>query len=75
EFLGRAIADLLHLFNPTMVILGGGVIKSGELILNPVRRALLDAVISPQYLEGFKLTTARLGDRVGLMGALALARA
>jgi glucokinase len=74
EFLGRAIADLLHLFNPTIVILGGGVIKSGELILNPVRRALMDAVISPQYLEGFELTTARLGDRVGLVGALALAR-
>jgi hypothetical protein len=34
----------------------------------------MDAVISPQYLEGFELTTARLGDRVGLMGALALAR-
>ncbi len=74
EFLGRAIADLLHLFNPTIVILGGGVIKSGELILNPVRRALMDEVISPQYLEGFELTTARLGDRVGLVGALALAR-
>ena len=75
EFLGRAIADLLHIFNPTIVILGGGVIKSGDLIMNPVRHSLEETVISAQYLENFQLTTTRLGDRVGLMGALALARA
>lgn len=75
EFLGRAIADLLHIFNPTIVILGGGVIKSGDLIMNPVRRSLEETVVSSQYLEDFQLTTARLGDRVGLVGALALARA
>jgi len=74
EFLGRAIADLLHIFNPTIVILGGGVIKSGELIMEPVRHSLQQTVVSPQYLENFKLTTAMLGDRVGLVGALALAR-
>jgi len=74
EFLGRAIADLLHIFNPTIVILGGGVIKSGELIMNPVRRSLEQTVVSSQYLEDFQLTTAKLGDRVGLIGALALAR-
>lgn len=74
EFLGRAIADLLHIFNPTIVILGGGVIKSGELIMTPVRRSLEQSVVSPQYLEDFQLTTAALGDRVGLVGALALAR-
>lgn len=75
EFLGRAIADLLHVFNPTVVILGGGVIKSGGLIMDPVRRSLAQTVVSPQYLEDFTLTTAKLGDRVGLVGALALARA
>ncbi|HNR02314.1 MAG TPA: ROK family protein [Anaerolineaceae bacterium] len=74
EFLGRAIADLLHIFNPTIVILGGGVIKSGELIMSPVRCSLEQTVVSSQYLEDFQLTTAKLGDRVGLIGALALAR-
>ena len=73
-FLGRAIADLAHLFNPTIVILGGSVTKAGELLMQPVRRALEETVISPMYLENFTLTTAALGDRVGLIGALALAR-
>ena len=73
-FLGRAIADLAHLFNPTIVILGGSVTKAGELLMKPVRTALQETVISPMYLENFTLTTAKLGDRVGLVGALALAR-
>ena len=74
EFLGRAIADMLHIFNPTIVILGGGVIKSGDLIMDPVRRALSASVVSEEYLRDFVLTTAKLGDKVGLVGALALAR-
>ncbi len=73
-FLGRAIADLAHLFNPTIVILGGSVTKAGELLMQPVRKALEETVISPMYLQDFTLTIAALGDRVGLIGALALAR-
>ena len=73
-FLGRAIADLAHLFNPTIVILGGSVTKAGDLLMDPLKKALKETVISPMYLEDFTLTTAALGDRVGLVGALALAR-
>jgi len=56
------------------VILGGSVTKAGELLMQPVRKALEETVISPMYLENFTLTTAALGDQVGLIGALALAR-
>ncbi|HWU40403.1 MAG TPA: ROK family protein, partial [Candidatus Acidoferrum sp.] len=73
-YLGRGIADMLHLYDPTIVILGGGVTRSGELLLAPVRAALEASVMSPQYLERLVLTTARLGDQAGLIGALALAR-
>jgi glucokinase len=73
-FLGRAIADFAHLFNPTIVILGGSVTKAGDLLMKPVKKALHETVISPMYLQDFTLTTALLGDRVVLVGALALAR-
>ena len=74
-FLGRAIADFLHLYDPTIIVLGGGVVKSGDLLLKPLRKALEASVMSPQYLEGLELTTAQLGEQVGLIGALVLARA
>jgi glucokinase len=73
-FIGYALADFLHIFNPTIVIFGGGVSKSGELLFSPMRKALEERVISPRYLQDLSLTTAALGDDAGLMGALALAR-
>lgn len=73
-FIGCALADFLHIFNPTIVIFGGGVSKTGALLLDPIRKTLAERVISPRYLQDLSLTTAALGDDAGLMGALALAR-
>jgi hypothetical protein len=56
------------------VFLGGGVVKSGALLIDPVMRSLEKNVLSPEYLKDFVLTTAKLGDQVGLVGALVLAR-
>lgn len=73
-FLGQAVVNYLHIFNPTMVIFGGGVSRSGPLLMEPVKAALRDHILSPYYLQDLTLTTAALGDEAGLMGALALAR-
>ena len=73
-FIGQALASFLHIFNPTAVIIGGGVSRSGPLLMEPMKAAMREHVLSAHYLENMTLTTAALGDEVGLMGALALAR-
>ncbi len=73
-YLGIAIADYLHIFNPSVVIIGGGVSRSGEAFFGPLRTAMSEHVLSRKYLENLTLTTSALGDDVGLMGALALAQ-
>jgi len=73
SYLGLTIANFLHIFNPTIVVIGGGVSQSGNLLLDPMRSAMQVATLSPQYLENLTITTAALGDEVGLIGALALA--
>jgi glucokinase len=73
-YLGIAIADYLHIFNPSVVIIGGGVSQSGEAFFGPLRSTMNEHVLSKKYLENLTLTTAALGDDVGLMGALALAQ-
>ena len=73
NYLGIAIADYLHIFNPSIVIIGGGVSQSGEAILAPIRETMNEHVMSKKYLDNLILTTSALGDDVGLMGALALA--
>jgi glucokinase len=73
-YLGIAIADLLHVFNPSIVIIGGGVSQCGDAIFSPIRAAMIDHVISPKYLDGLTVTTCSLGDEVGLIGGLVLAQ-
>jgi glucokinase len=74
RFLGQAIADLCLLFEPTMIVLGGGVTKAGDLLMNPMRQALQEGVFTPEYLQHLEISLAKLGDQVGLVGALTLAR-
>jgi len=74
SFLGQGIASMLHLFNPSIIVLGGGVIKAGDLLLKPLRQSLESEVISPAYLQNLKIEIAKLGDQVVLIGALVLAR-
>ncbi|HNT53638.1 MAG TPA: ROK family protein [Anaerolineaceae bacterium] len=74
-FLGQGLASFLHLLNPSIVILGGGVSRSGTLIMEPLHASLRQHLISPEYLNDLVITTATLGDDAGLMGALALAEA
>jgi glucokinase len=73
-YMGIALADHLHIFNPTAVVIGGGVSQSGDFLLAPLKRAMEAHVMAPQYLENLKISRAMFGDEAGLIGALTLAR-
>jgi glucokinase len=70
-FIGQAVAEFLHIFNPSIVIFGGGVSKSGRLILDPIEDSMKRNIMDKSYLDGLQLTTVKLGDDAGLLGALA----
>lgn len=74
EYLGIGVANYLHIFDPSIVILGGGVSKGGALLLEPFEASLRRHVFHPRYLEGLVIAQAELGDDAGLLGAMALAR-
>jgi glucokinase len=73
KYLGIAVASFLHVFDPSIVVFGGGVSQSGKLLFEPFEESLHRHVIHPRYLENLVITTATLGDDAGLLGALALA--
>lgn len=73
-FIGQALANYLHIFNSTALIIGGGVSRTGSLLMGPLKASLEKHVLSPDYLKGLLLTTASLRDEAGLVGALALAQ-
>ncbi|MBI3240996.1 MAG: ROK family protein [Chloroflexi bacterium] len=73
-YVGRAIADYLHVFNPSIVILGGGVASNvGNLLVEPAWKAVCERAMSDIYYKECNIVLAMLADDVGLLGALALA--
>jgi len=74
EYLGIAVANLLHIFNPSIVIFGGGVSQAGALLFEPFEVSLRQRLFNPHYLDGLTIRQAALGEESGLLGALALAQ-
>jgi glucokinase len=72
--LGKALAGFLHIFNPSIIIFGGGVSQSMELFMPALQDSLARHVLSPKYLEGLKLVHAGLGDNTGVTGMMTFLR-
>jgi glucokinase len=72
EVLGAMIANVLNVFNPRLVILGGGVARAGDLLFEPVRRLAAAQVLGPQAHDA-AIVPAELGERTGILGAVAVA--
>ena len=73
-YLGIAVANYLAIFDPSILIFGGGVSQVGELLFKPFEKSLRKHTFHPHYLDDLVITRAALGDDAGLLGALALAR-
>jgi glucokinase len=72
DVLSIAITDLVNVFEPDTVVLGGGVTRSGEALLGPVREAVLREAMRPAAAK-VNLALTVLGDAVCVVGAGALA--
>lgn len=72
HYLGNALVSLSNVFQPEVIVLGGGAMAMGELILEPARKELRDRALRP--MDGTKVVAAELGPAAGMIGAAALAR-
>ncbi len=67
--LGSAVASLQNLFDPDVVLIGGGFgVSAGELLLGPVRAVIRREALAPAG-ERVRLAVAELGSAAGLIGA------
>ena len=69
--LGIRIAYLVNLFNPEVVVLGGGIEQAGELLLGPVRKTVRGLAFE-EPANTVKIVPSRLGDSAVALGAAAL---
>jgi glucokinase len=66
--LAAAIASLINILDPEVVILGGGIVRAGAALFRPLRRFLDDFEWRPGGAQA-RIVTAKLGDRAGAFGA------
>jgi predicted NBD/HSP70 family sugar kinase len=70
--LGFALANIVSLFDPQIVILGGGMAAAGDLYLESLRSALFDRA-QPLAARRMKLVVSKLGDKANLLGCAHMA--
>ena len=66
--IAAGISGLVHIFNPQMVLIGGGVSAQEALLIRPLRARILASVM-PRFAEGLQIEAATLGNDAGLIGA------
>lgn len=70
--IGLAIVTAVLLFNPEVVVVGGGVTKTGDLLFAPMRQAVEEHILDGAFVKDLRIEKAALGDDVALVGAAAL---
>jgi len=71
EAIGFGVVSFLHIFNPSIVVIGGGVTNLEEYLFAPIRAVVDEHVMDRRFRV--PIVPAGLGENVGLLGALALA--
>jgi glucokinase len=71
--LGVALANFANIFEPNVIVIGGGVVAgAGDLLLDPAREELRRRALPP--MNGTPVVAAQLGEDAGMIGAAAMAR-
>jgi glucokinase len=72
DLLGAAVTDLVNVFEPDLVVLGGGVVNSGAMLIDSVREVVAREAMGPAACA-VRVVPAALGDLVCVLGAGAIA--
>jgi glucokinase len=72
ERLGYGLVSVVNVFNPEVIVIGGGAIAAGELLLAPAREVVAARALPPAR-EGVRIVPAHFGDESGMLGAALLA--
>ena len=68
DYLTDGLSTLAYIFNPSLIVLGGGVTKQGDYLLNRIKESL-DKKIGENYRKNLSVRFAQLGNNAGMLGA------
>ena len=68
QYLGIALVNIMHVLNPEVIVLTGGMIGSGDLLLNPIKQIIKEKAFEASAKET-KIVFSELGNDAGIIGA------
>jgi glucokinase len=68
NYLGIGLANLVNIFNPELIIIGGGLSKMGNMLLKPARGVIKERAFRLPA-QSVRIVRARLGSNAGIIGA------
>jgi glucokinase len=72
RLLGVGAANIVNIFNPEVVIIGGGAVGAGELLLQPAREEMVRRALRPNR-DIVRIVPAHFGPEAGMLGGAVLA--
>lgn len=74
RWVALGLANLANVMDPELIVLGGGMVETGEVLLEPVREAFAQMLEGAAHRPSVPIVAAGLGERAGAVGAALLAR-
>ena len=74
RWLGRGLADIAAVLDPSVFVIGGGVSAAGELLVRPAREEFAHTLTGRGFRPQARVSVAALGPDAGLVGAADIAR-
>jgi glucokinase len=71
-YLGVGMVNLVNIFNPQMIVLGGGMAQLGEIFIDPAKKVVAEKAFAISA-QAVRIVTAQLGNEAGVYGAAAYA--
>lgn len=68
DYFTDGLSTITYIFNPSLVVVGGGVTKQGDYLLNRILESL-DTKLGENYKKNLKIKFAELGNNAGMLGA------
>lgn len=72
SYLGITVANIANVFDPDMIVIGGGVVNGGEIVLETIKQEVNNRCIR-SISANCKIEKAMLDGKAGMLGAAALA--
>ncbi|MEA1963083.1 MAG: ROK family protein [Patescibacteria group bacterium] len=74
EFLGLALANIVNLIAPEVIVLGGGAINSSDLFLSIAKKTMKENISSSEAKKNIKILKSKIGKHAGAIGAACLVK-